>query len=156
MSIWTGSPSAGRMLSIFRIIVGLLFIGYGTMKLFGYPPMPGPGGPLPPLLRMAGSIEVVGGTLILLGLLTRPVAFVLSGEMAVAYFKSHFPHSFFPQVNGGMPAVLFCFIYLYMCVAGGGAWSIDALITKRRSGGESRSSSASRPSDASSLAQRSA
>ena len=155
MPVWTGLSSSSRMLSVFRVLIGLLFLSEGTGKLFGFPPLPGAPLHLPPLLLSAGVIETVGGTLIVLGFLTRPVAFILCGEMAVAYFKTHFPRGFFPAANGGMPAVLFCFIYLYMSVAGGGAWSLDTLIA-RRNGAKSRSSSEQRPSGASSLEPRSA
>jgi putative oxidoreductase len=102
------------------------------MKLFGWPAaMPG-GGTVPLLSQMGvgGAMEIVGGTLLLLGLFTRPVAFILSGEMAVAYFQFHAPQSFWPVVNQGQPAVLYCFIWLYLSAAGGGPWSLDALRRK--------------------------
>jgi putative oxidoreductase len=83
-------------------------------------------------MGVAGTLEVLGGLAIVLGLLTRPVAFLLSGEMAFAYFIAHFPQSFFPTLNNGIPAVLFCFLFLYMSFAGGGTWSIDTRIAKRR------------------------
>ena len=83
-------------------------------------------------MGIGGLLEVFGGLAIVLGLFTRPVAFVLSGEMAVAYFQFHFPQSPFPTVNGGTPAVLYCFLYLYLCFAGGGAWSLDAAIARAR------------------------
>jgi putative oxidoreductase len=132
-----GTPSsawAGRMLSVLRIVTGFLFIAHGTMKLFNYPPMP-PGAPpieLMSQMGLAGVLETVGGAAILLGLFTRPVAFLLAGEMAVAYFQAHFPHGFLPAVNGGELAVLFCFIFLYLSFAGGGLWSVDAIIARRR------------------------
>src|SRR6185437_7389814 len=94
----------------------------------GLSAFPGGHGPaLASLLGVQGIIEIVGGILLLLGLLTRPVAFVLAGDMAVAYFMVHLPRSFFPVLNGGEAAILYCFIFLYLFVAGGGAWSVDAL-----------------------------
>jgi putative oxidoreductase len=136
MSLHEASPSAPRVLAVLRIVAGLVFMSAGTMKLFGYPPSPVPLPPIPlaSLLGAAGILEVFGGLAIVLGALTRPVAFVLSGEMAVAYFHSHFPKSFFPTVNGGMPAVLFCFLFLYLAFAGAGAWSVDAVIARARRG----------------------
>ena len=127
---------APQLLSILRIIAGFLFIQFGTGKLFA---MPGPlipeGGTVPvaSLAGVAGVIESVGGVLLLLGLFTRPVAFIVSGEMAIAYFLGHAPSGFWPVLNGGHPAVLFCFIWLYLSAAGGGPWSLDALL-RRRSG----------------------
>ncbi len=130
--IFYESPLSGRMLSILRIVAGIIFVSYGTMKLFGYPPSPTPIGPinLNSELGIAAMLEVVGGLAIVFGLLTRPVAFVLCGEMAVAYFQAHFPRSPFPTVNNGVPAVLYCFLFLYFAFAGAGAWSIDALIAR--------------------------
>jgi putative oxidoreductase len=127
MSIFEPSPRASRMLAILRIVAGLVFVSAGTMKLFNYPPSGQPGLPVPLASQMGvgALLEVVGGLAIVLGLLTRPVAFVLSGEMAVAYFQFHFPQSFFPTVNNGIPAVLYCFLFLYLAFAGAGAWSID-------------------------------
>lgn len=134
MSIFDASPWSSRMLSILRIVAGLVFMSAGTMKLFNVPASGMPGFPvhLWSELGAAATIETFGGLAIVVGLLTRPVAFVLAGEMAVAYFQVHFPRSFFPPVNGGMPAVLFCFLYLYLSFAGGGAWSLDAWITRSR------------------------
>ena len=128
-------PWPGRLLSILRIVAGLSFMTHGTMKMFGFPPAPG----MPPFdptswIGVAGMLEVFGGPLIVLGLFTRPVAFVLSGEMAIAYFKVHFPQSFWPTNNGGEPALLFCFLFLYMVFAGPGEWSLDAMIARRRAG----------------------
>jgi putative oxidoreductase len=115
------------MLAVLRIMVALLFIEHGTQKLFGFPPPPGgEGPPLISLLGLAGVLELVGGLLMLVGLFTRPVAFLLAGEMAFAYFIVHAPKSFFPALNGGDAAILFCFVFLYLCVAGPGAWSVDA------------------------------
>lgn len=130
------SPWTGRVLSILRIVAGLIFVTEGTMKLFNYPPSPVPGFPARLLseLGAAGMIETIGGVAILLGLFTRPVAFILAGEMAVAYFQQHFPKSFFPTVNGGIPAILFCFIFLYLVFAGAGPWSIDARVARAKYG----------------------
>jgi putative oxidoreductase len=128
------SPWTARVLSILRIVAGSMFITAGTMKIFGYPPMP-PGQPpiqLMSQMGVGGMLETVGGLLIILGLFTRPVAFILSGEMAVAYFQFHAPNGFLPIVNGGQPAVFYCFFFLYLVFAGPGPWSIDALIARRR------------------------
>jgi putative oxidoreductase len=136
MSIFEESHSEwpSRMLSLIRIVAGLVFISFGTMKLFNFPPLP-PGMPPIPLMSqtgIAGFLETIGGTLIVLGLLTRPVAFVLAGEMAVAYFQFHAPTSFWPSVNMGVGAMMYCFLFLYLTVAGAGVWSIDTLIARRR------------------------
>ena len=112
-----------RLLSILRIVAGLGFLHHGTSKFFNLPPFPMS---LNPLLYVAGTLEVVGGALILLGLFTRPTAFVLSGMSAVAYFMVHAPQSPFPSVNGGEAAMLYCFVFLYLAAAGGGIWSVDA------------------------------
>ena len=121
ISLATWAP---QLLSILRIVAGLLFLEHGTQKLFGFPPRTID----EPMLFLVGQggLELVGGALILLGLFTRPVAFVLAGNMAFAYFIGHFPRSFFPAVNGGDAAILFCFIFLYLAAAGGGVWSLDA------------------------------
>jgi putative oxidoreductase len=116
------------VLSILRIMTGLLFVEHGTAKLLGFPP--GTAAPaLFGLIWFAGAIELIGGALVALGLFTRCAAFIMSGEMAVAYFMSHAPNSFFPLVNRGDAAVLYCFIFLYLAVAGGGAWSLDRRIS---------------------------
>lgn len=133
------SPWTGRMLSVLRIVAGLMFITFGTLKLFGFPPPP-PG--MPPIalmseLGIAAILETFGGLLILIGLFTRPVSFLLAGEMAVAYFQGHFPQSFWPTTNMGIPAILYCFIFLYFVFSGAGAWSVDALIARSRSGNTS-------------------
>ena len=115
------------MLSLLRVVVGLLYLQHGTAKIFNFPPQ----NDVPPYPRpewFAGRLELVGSTLIILGLLTRPVAFILSGEMAFAYFMSHRPRGFFPLLNGGEPAVLFCFAFLYLVFAGGGPVGLDALL----------------------------
>lgn len=130
------SPWTGRMLSILRIVAGAVFITFGTMKLFGFPPLPQAMPPIPLMSQMglAGTLETIGGLLIILGLFTRPVSFVLAGEMAVAYFQGHFPQSFWPSTNMGTPAILYCFLFLYFVFAGAGPWSIDAMIARRRGG----------------------
>src|SRR6516225_3799042 len=126
MDIGSWSP---RMLSVLRAMTGLLFLEHGTQKLFGFPPPPNPGPALLSLLGVQGILELVGGFLILIGLFTRPVAFILAGDMAVAYFMRHAPRGFFPLVNMGQLAILFCFVFLYLFVAGGGAWSVDAQLS---------------------------
>jgi putative oxidoreductase len=116
------------MLSILRIMVGLLFLEHGTAKLLGFPP----GTAAPVLFTLgwfAGVIELVGGALVALGLLTRYAAFIMSGEMAIGYFLVHAPQGFFPMVNRGEGAVLYCFLFLYLAVAGGGSWSLDRLFS---------------------------
>ena len=144
MSIYEPAPSPwpGRMLSVLRIVTGLVFISFGTMKLFGFPPPPPPN-PMPPIsllsqMGIGGLLEFVGGLAITLGLFTRPIAFVLAGEMAVAYFQFHFPQAFFPVTNMGVPAVLYCFIFLYLVFAGAGPWSVDAMLARSRHGGSAR------------------
>jgi putative oxidoreductase len=117
-----------QMLAVLRIMTALLFIEHGTSKMFDFPPSPMPGEfKLFSLMGLAGILEVVGGLLILIGLCTRPVAFVLAGFMAVAYFMAHAPKTFFPLLNEGDAAILYCFIFLYLMVAGPGAWSVDSL-----------------------------
>jgi putative oxidoreductase len=121
-----------RMLSILRIVTALLFMEHGLMKLIHFPgPQPGAPDPLPTILLAAAAIEVVGGALIAAGLFTRAAAFVCSGQMAVAYFMAHAPQGFYPALNMGEPAVLYCFIFLYLVFAGPGPWSLDALVRKR-------------------------
>jgi putative oxidoreductase len=122
-----------RLLSILRVVVGFVFMEHGTQKLFGLPPslQPMPSH-LPPLLVVAGLLEAFGGLLILVGLFTRPVAFILAGEMAVAYFTVHARHSFWPLVNRGEVAVVYCFVFLFLAAEGGGSWSIDRLWGKGR------------------------
>ena len=117
-----------RVLSVLRIMAGLLFMQHGMSKLFDFPHGDiHPTWATAPLIYIASILETFGGALLVLGLFTRPVAFLLSGEMAIAYFKAHFPHSFFPLQNKGGEAVLYCFIFLYLFVAGGGAWALDRL-----------------------------
>lgn len=117
-AIWSA-----RLLSVMRVVVALVFFSHGISKFFGLPPFPMP---LNPLLMIAGGLEVVGGGLLIVGLFTRPVAVMLSGMSAVAYFLAHFPQGPFPIANGGEPAVLYCFVFLYLAAAGGGVWSVDA------------------------------
>jgi putative oxidoreductase len=117
-----------------------MFMQAGTMKLFSFPiGMPPGAGPLKLFsqIGIAGILETFGGALVLLGLFTRPVAFVLSGEMAVAYFQAHFSYSFWTIVNGGQAAVFYCFAWLYFSAAGPGPWSLDALAQKKRSNSQS-------------------
>ena len=118
------------VLSILRIVIGLLILEHGTQKLFHFPPpdhpMGGPGG-LPPLMMVAAGLELVGGLLLVLGLFTRIAAFILSGFMAVAYFMAHASSSLYPIKNHGELAVALCFVFLYMAFAGGGRWSVDAM-----------------------------
>jgi putative oxidoreductase len=119
-----------QLLALLRIVTGLLFLEHATQKFFGFPaPFPMPG-PLPPLLVAAGVIELVAGVLVTLGLFTRLAAFIAAGEMAVAYFMMHFPQGFWPAVNKGEAAILYCFIFLYLAAAGAGAWSIDSARVK--------------------------
>jgi putative oxidoreductase len=119
------------VLSILRIMAGLLFMEHGTAKLFGFPPH-GPMPTFPELEFFAGSIELTGGALVALGLLTRPAAFIMSGEMAIGYFLNHAPKSFFPLLSGGEAAVLYCFVFLYFVFAGAGPLSVDALLWGRK------------------------
>ena len=147
-AIWTP-----RLLSVLRIMVAFLFIAHGAQKLFGYPAAPPPTpeqkakqecvqkcepqpqqqqqGGMSPLILVAGVLEFFGGLLLLFGLFTRPVAFILSGLMAVAYFMGHAPGGFWPVLNKGELAVLYCFVFLFFSVAGGGEWSLDRLLRRR-------------------------
>ena len=117
---------ASRALSLLRIVAALLFALHGTSKLVNFPPfpmdLPAPG----TLLWIGAIIELVGGLMLLVGVFSRPVAFILSGEMAVAYWMFHAPQSTFPSVNGGEAAILFCFIFLLIAAIGPGPWSLDA------------------------------
>lgn len=117
---------APRLLSILRIVVALLFLEHGTEKFFGFPGAPANGFPVfPSLIWWQGLIEVAGGILLLFGLFTRLTAFILAGDMAIAYWMAHAPKSPYPVLNGGDAAVLYCFVFLYIAAAGGGAWSLD-------------------------------
>ncbi|WP_289042302.1 DoxX family protein [uncultured Aliiroseovarius sp.] len=121
---------APRMRSVLRIMAALIFFAHGTAKILGFPTSDG----MPDPFTMgwtAGVLELVGGALLALGLFTRSVAFVLSGQMAVAYFIAHTPHSFYPALNGGDAAILYCFVFLYLVFAGPGPWSVDALRNPR-------------------------
>jgi putative oxidoreductase len=118
-----------RLLSVLRIVAASMFIQAGTMKLFAFPAGIPPNGGTVPLLSevgVAGILETFGGALLLVGLFTRPVAFVLAGEMAVAYFQFSFPQGFWPILNGGIDAALYCFLWLYFSAVGAGRWSLDA------------------------------
>jgi putative oxidoreductase len=120
----TWSP---RLLSLLRVMTALMFLQHGTAKLFGIPHVAAFDDlQFASLLGAAGALEIGGGLLMLIGLFTRPVAFILAGFMAVAYFMAHAPQGFSPLLNQGELAVLYCFIFLYFSVAGGGAWSVDA------------------------------
>jgi putative oxidoreductase len=116
-----------RLLSVLRIMTALMLLEHGTAKFFGFPHVAAFDNlQFMSLLGAAGVLEIGGGLLLLIGLFTRPVAFILSGFAAVAYFLAHAPQGFYPMLNQGEPAVLYCFILLYLSVAGGGAWSLDA------------------------------
>jgi putative oxidoreductase len=128
---------APELLSILRIVAAFLFMQPGTGKLWAFPAAIMPGGgtvPLMSLLGLAGILEAFGGFFLLVGLFTRPVAFLLSGQMAVAYFIGHAPQGFWPVLNQGMPAILFCFVWLYVSAAGPGPWSLDAMRLPSRRG----------------------
>jgi putative oxidoreductase len=123
------STWAPQLRSMLRIVAAFMFIQTGTMKIFAFPAGIPPNGGTAPLMSqvwIGGVLEVVGGGLVLVGLITRPVAFLLAGEMAVAYFQFHAPKAFWPVMNGGIPAVLYCFVWLYFSAAGAGPWSLDA------------------------------
>jgi putative oxidoreductase len=121
------------LLSVLRVVSAFLFMAHGTQKLLAWPVnQPRNTVELMSLSGAAGILEVFGGAMLLFGLFTRPVAFILSGEMAVAYFLRHAPRDFWPILNGGEVAALFCFLFLYFAAAGGGAWSLDALMRGRR------------------------
>jgi putative oxidoreductase len=126
----TATHHSHTVRSIVRIVVALLFLEHGLSRMFGWPsPIAHP--PAFTLYWFAGMIELCGSVLVLVGLFTRPVAFIMSGEMAFAYFLSHFPRGFFPILNGGDGAILYCFIFLYIAFAGAGPWSLDAVWRKR-------------------------
>lgn len=124
---------SAQTFAILRIVAGLMFALHGTQKLFNYPPMPpGMSGPLPPLMMVAGGIELVCGILILLGLFTGIAAFIACGEMAVAYFKGHASRGgFWPLENQGELAVLYCFLFLFIAAHGAGIWSVDNVLRRR-------------------------
>ena len=128
LSVW-----APRVLSILRIAAALTFMSHGLMKLFDFPaPQPGVPDPLPTIILVAAWLEVVGGALLTVGLFTRPVAFILSGQMAVAFFMAHAAKGgLVPAINGGEAAYLFTFIFFYLIFAGPGPWSLDAILRKK-------------------------
>ncbi|MDE2234775.1 MAG: DoxX family protein [Gammaproteobacteria bacterium] len=119
-----------RLLSVLRVVVAFLYIEHGTSKFFHIPLNMGHI-QLFSLIGLAGVLEIGGSILLFLGLFTRPVAFILSGQMAVAYFMAHAPQGFFPLVNHGEAAVFYCFVFLYFAAAGGGSWGIDAWVRKK-------------------------
>ncbi len=119
-------------LNLLRIVVGILFMPHGAQKLFGA--LGGQAAPLASQFGVAGVLEFFGGLLVLIGLFTRPVAFILAGEMAAAYFMMHAPQGFWPIVNQGELAVLYCFVFLYLCASGGGDFSIDGWLRRRKLG----------------------
>jgi putative oxidoreductase len=122
---------APHLLSLLRIVAAVIFFEHGTQKLFGFPAPPANGYPEAlSLLWWQAIIEIVGGALLFLGLFTRPVAFILSGNMAVAYWMVHAPKSPYPALNGGDAAILYCFVFLYIAAAGAGPWSIDRLLQR--------------------------
>jgi putative oxidoreductase len=123
---------APQLLSVLRIMTGLLFLEHGTQKLLGFPPSEHAAPALFSLIGVQGVLELVGGFLILIGLFTRPVAFIVAGDMAVAYFMAHAPTSFFPTLNGSQLAILFCFVFLYLVFSGAGPWSADAQLMRAR------------------------
>lgn len=128
-----GNTLASLALAALRIMAALLFMEHGLMKIFAFPaPQPGVPDPLPMILVVAAWIEIVGGALLTVGLFSRIVAFICSGQMAVAYFMVHMPMGFWPALNGGEAAILFCFIFLYIAAAGPGALSLDGMMRSRR------------------------
>lgn len=130
MSLWSS-----RILSLLRIVAALLFMEHGLMKLLHFPiAQPGVPDPLPALLVVAAVLEIALGVLLTLGLFTRVAAFLAAGEMAAAYFIGHLPSGFWPGVNGGSEAILYCFIFFYLAFAGAGVWSLDALRASAKAG----------------------
>lgn len=128
--------AAPHLLSLLRVMAALLLLQHGTQKLLGFPPLP-PGRAGPEFLTLiwfAGVIELVGGVLLALGLFSRATAFILSGELAFAYWLGHAPRGFYPILNAGELAALYCFVFLYLAAAGPGPWSLDRLLWRRRSG----------------------
>ena len=119
------APWKPQLLSVLRFMSGLLLLQHGTMKYLHVPEGPMSGISPFTMSGMAGVLELVGGTLLVIGLFTRPVAFILAGTMAVAYFYAHAPQGFFPILNSGELAVLYCFVFLFLAAAGGGPWSVD-------------------------------
>ena len=127
-SLTSWSP---HVLSLLRVASGAAFLAHGTMKWLNFPARGGAGPELMSLSGAAGVIELVGGALLVLGLFTRPAAFICSGTMAFAYFIAHAPRSFFPVQNGGDAALLYCFVFFYLVFAGAGPWSLDAIVRKK-------------------------
>ncbi len=127
------TPWSDKLLSVLRIVTALLFLEHGTQKIFNFPPAatPKPYDLMTLSPGLAGLLEVVGGSLLVLGLFSRPVAFVLSGQMAFAYWMAHAKRGQFPVLNGGDGAVMFCFIFLYIAAAGPGPWSLDSMMGKK-------------------------
>ena len=123
-------PFGPHLLSALRIMSGLLFLQHGTTKILGFPETQFSGVPVMSLGGAAGVIELVGGVLLVLGLFTRPAAFIASGTMAAAYFYAHAGRDFYPILNGGELAALYCFVFLYLSAAGGGAWSLDRIVKR--------------------------
>ena len=119
-----------QLLALLRVVTGLLFLEHATQKFFAFP-APFQVHPLPALLIAAGAIELLAGVLVTVGLFTRVAALIASGEMAVGYFMMHFPQSFWPVLNKGEAAILFCFVFLYLAAAGAGAWSLDGAMLKK-------------------------
>ena len=124
---------AAQALSLLRIVAALIFLLHGSTKLLGFPPSEMPMPPAGSLMWIGGLLELVGGLMLLFGILSRPVAFILAGEMAVAYWMFHAPQSTFPSVNGGDAAILYCFVFLLIAAAGPGPWSVDAALRRKRS-----------------------
>ena len=125
-------PYTAQLLSVLRIMSGLLFLQHGTTKYLSIPVTKMSGVAPLSIGGAAGLIELVGGILIVIGLFTRPVAFILSGTMAVAYFYAHFPQGFFPILNGGELSALYCFVFLFVAAAGGGTWGVDQLRARNK------------------------
>ena len=130
MNVETLTAWAPRVLSVLRIVSALIFMAHGTTKHLGFPASDYCFMGVSSLGGVAGLFELVGGALLAVGLFTRPVAFLLSGVMAAAYFIVHAPQSFFPVLNGGDAAILYCFVFFYFVFAGGGPWSVDAYRAK--------------------------
>ncbi len=123
-------PYTAQLLSVLRIMSGLLLLQHGTTKYLSIPPSPMNNASPMTMGGAAGIFELVGGVMLVLGFFTRPVAFVLSGVMAIAYFYAHAPRGFYPILNGGELAVLYCFVFLYLAAAGGGTWSVDRMMKR--------------------------
>jgi putative oxidoreductase len=126
----TLKPYASYLLSMLRLVAGLLLFAHGVTKYLDFPASPLNHASPTNIFGVAGVLELVGGALLLVGLFTRPVAFILSGMTAVAYFYAHLPRSIYPILNGGEPVILFCFALLYISAAGGGAWSADRILLR--------------------------